>query len=162
MSLGAIPHQVVKNSVGNVVHGTGICAIDGTNAENIQFTGTPQVSINGIQYTFSAEAELDISTEVDNVADLTAVADGYTVIFVVEVDASQNYTVAQGDAVANADITAGTKSAHWPVATGNGVAALGAVKVKNATGSDFTFGTTDLDTAGITDTYYNLSHYPSN
>jgi len=35
------------------------------------------------------------------------------------------------------------------------------VKVANATGSAFTFGTTALSTSGITDTYFDLTMAPA-
>jgi 1,4-dihydroxy-2-naphthoate octaprenyltransferase len=44
--------------------------------------------------------------------------------------------------------------------TPTGYAPFGAVKVSNATGSVFTFGTTALNTASLTVTYFDLSASP--
>ncbi|NCC53502.1 MAG: hypothetical protein EOM20_20145 [Spartobacteria bacterium] len=60
----------------------------------------------------------------------------------------------------NDDLTAGTAVLHWPEPTAN-TCPFGALKVKNASSSVFTGGTTAQDAADITTTYYNLVAVPT-
>ena len=135
---------------------SGVLAIDGTNTENVQTTGACVYSVKGIIYTLATIAEIDIS----GLGGLptTALATAKTQIFGLEAstDAS-TVTVVFGDQVVTADITAGTAEVSWPRPSTTNHTIFGAIKVVNASGSDWTFGTTDLDAASITDTYYNVS-----
>ena len=109
-------------------------------------------AINGLVYT-------DTSGDGDVKFDGNTVTSGYTVIFLVCVNAAGTISVVKGTEVANADITAGTKVLHWPVPTAN-TCPIGAVKIKNASSSVFTGGTTHLDATDITSTCYNFFTIP--
>lgn len=155
MNLQDVGHQDIRHLLGNRAYTIGTLAIDGTNTENVQTTGAVVYSIKGILYSKAAVAEIDISAL--SGLPTTALADGYTQIFGLELDSAGTITVVYGEQRLTADITAGDKELDWPKASDDDHTMFGAIKVANATGSDFTFGTTGLDTAGITDTYYNLA-----
>lgn len=149
-----VDHQDLRHLLGNQCFTRGVLAID-ANTNDVQTTAACVYTVKGILYSLAAIAAIDISGLTG--LPTTALADGYTQIFGFEAstDAS-TVTVVYGDQVATADITAGTQVADWPTASSDLHTIFGAVKVVNATGSAFTFGTTGLDTSGITDTYYNV------
>lgn len=149
-----VEHAGLRHMLGNRCYSKGVLAID-ANTENVQTTVAVDYSIKGIMYQKAAVAEIDVS----GLGGLssTALADGYTQIFGLALNSAGTITVVPGDQVLTADITAGTQIANWPSAIDDDTVLFGAVKVVNATGSAFTFGTTGLDTSGITDTYYDLA-----
>ena len=155
-SLQDIDHVDLRHLLGNRCMTSGILAIDGTNTENVQTTGTVVFTVKGILYSLATIAEIDVS----GLGGLptTALATAYTQIFGLEAstDAS-TVTVVFGEQVLTASITDGTKELSWPRASTEAHTIFGCIKVVNATGSDWTFGTTDLDVANVTDTYYNMS-----
>ena len=153
-TLQDVEHAALRHLLGNRCYTKGVLAID-ANTENVQTTVIVTYSIRGVMYNKAAVAEIDVSA-LDGLSS-TALADGYTQIFGLALNAAGTITVVPGDQVLTADITAGTQVAHWPAAIDDATVLFGAVKVVNATGSAFTFGTTGLDTAGITDTYYDLA-----
>jgi len=109
-------------------------------------------AINGLVYTFSSgdgDVQLDDNT----------VTAGYTALFLVCVDSSGTVTVVKGDEVDNDDITAGNAVLEWPEPTED-TCPIGALKIKNASSSVFTGGTTAQDASGITTTYYNFFTIP--
>lgn len=109
-------------------------------------------AINGLSYICtSADGDVKLDGE--------TVEDGYTALFLVCINAAGTITVVKGDEVANADLTAGVAVVHWPTPTAD-TCPIGAIKIKNATGSQFVGGTTGLDTANITDTFYNFFCVP--
>lgn len=136
----------------------GVLAIDDSNTENVQTTAAVVFSINGVLYSKAAVAEIDVSgldvlDESGAETSMTAQVTATDRIYLLILDSGGNIKVVQGEAVATGE------TCYCPVCPPDH-AAFGAVKVANATGSDFTFGTTGLDTSGITDTYYNLSIPP--
>ena len=146
----------LRNLLGNMCFTSGVLAIDGTNTENVQTTVAVLYSVKGIIYSLAPIAEIDVS----GLGGLptTALADGYTQIFGFEASTDASVvTVVFGDQVLTSAITAGTAEVSWPRASTTDHTIFGAVKVVNASGSDWTLGTTDLDAASITDTYYNVS-----
>jgi hypothetical protein len=111
-------------------------------------------AINGLTYTLTSgdgDVKLDDNT----------VAAGYTALFLVLVNASGTITVVKSDEVDNDELTAGSAVIHWPEPTVN-TCPIGAIKIKNASASVFTGGTTLLDAASITTTFYNLFSVPTN
>jgi len=139
---------------GNKVFNSGALAID-ANPNDVETTAAVNYTIKGIFYQLAAQAAIDLSTLTG--LPTTALADGYTQIFGLEVNAAGTISVVYGEQISTAAITAGTQELDWPVASSTSTVVFAAVKVGNASGSDFTFGTTSLATAGVTDTYYNLS-----
>lgn len=154
-NLGDEGQAYLRNLLGNMCFTRGVLAID-ANTNDVQTTAACVYSVKGILYSLAAIAAIDLS----GLGGLptTALADGKTQIFGLEAstDAS-TVTVVYGDQVTTADITSGDAEVSWPRASTTNHTIFGAVKVVNATGSAFTFGTTGLDTSGITDTYLNVS-----
>ncbi len=134
-------------------------AIHGVNTENVLTANITTYVINGIFYAKAATAEVDISAatflneEGDTVA-IATIADDTKAYLLFVLDTSGNIRVVQGAAVGL------TATPVWPKVPEN-YAAMGAVLVQNETGSAFTPGTTALDTANVTDTYYDLSASPA-
>lgn len=158
-SLRAIGQQNDRLMLGTRALSYGLIAIHGTNAENVKTTNAVEFCIDGVMYSKAAASEIDISgldviDEQGAASAMTAQATAKDRIYLLALDKDGNIHVVQGqDVDTGADcFCPGCPALHAPFA---------AVKVANATGSDFTFGTTDLDTSGITDTYFNLSVVPS-
>lgn len=157
-SLGGIGGQTERLMLGNRALSYGNLAID-ANTENVQTGNAVEFCIDGVLYSKAAVAEIDVSglAVIDEQGDTTtmsAQATGYDRIYLLVLNSSGTIKVVQGQAVATGE------SCYCPGCPA-GYAPFGAVKVANATGSNFTFGTTGLDTSGITDTYYNLSGVPA-
>lgn len=157
-SLGGIGGQNERLMLGTRALSYGNLAID-ANSENVQTGNAVEFCIDGVLYSKAAVAEIDISgldviDEQGAASAMTAQATATDRIYLLALDASGNIHVIQGQAVATGEdcYCPGCPADHAP---------FGAVKVANATGSNFTFGTTGLDTSGITDTYFNLSVVPS-
>jgi hypothetical protein len=96
----------------------------------------------------------------DNIA-LTgvAVADGYTSLVLVTINAAGTIAVIQSNSVLTTDLAAGNDQLVWPTPAANYVA-IGAIKIA-MDGAAFVGGTTGLDAAEATDTYYDLFALPS-
>lgn len=125
-------------------------AIHGGNVENMLTANVSQYSIGRQCYTLAAAGEIDISALTGGGG---TVADGATAVLLVLLVAagtisfvqSADYTNASGDTIVVPDYDRAT------------YACIGAVKIKNETGSEWIFGTDNLSEASITDTYYNLN-----
>ena len=109
-------------------------------------------AINGLTYLLSS-GNGDVKLDDNTVTTLC------TVLFLVCVDATGTITVVKGTEVLNTAITNGTSVLKWPAPTAN-TCPIGALKVKNATSSVFTGGTTHQDATDITTTYYNFFTVP--
>jgi hypothetical protein len=79
-----------------------------------------------------------------------------TCLYLMCIDAAGDVTSVQGEEVLTADLTAGTKTLPIPEPTA-GTCPFGMVKVATASTATFTPGTTALDAANITETYYDLA-----
>lgn len=156
-TLGDVQHNTLRKLLGNFCASNAGFSVD-ANTNDVETDNAIDFFIDGIGYTLAAQGAIDISgIGGDGVG--VSVADLYTQVFLFQVNSSGTITVKAGDAVLTADITAGTKTAHWP-APDDDVAVFGAVKVVNTSGSAFVFGTTTgLNTYG---TFYNLSRVPAN
>jgi hypothetical protein len=154
------PHQeALLHLLGNRALTSGGIVIHGANAQNVKTVSAVTYIVNGVFYSKAAQTEIAVGSltfldENGNTSAVTAQADGKDCIYLLALDASSNIRVIQGEDVA----TGGT--ALWPKCPPEH-APFGAVKVANASGSDFTFGTTALSAAGVTDTYYDLSVVPA-
>lgn len=157
-TLGSMGKADERYLLGTFCAGKAGIAIDATPAD-VETTAAFDYCIGGIWYTNAIDAAIDISAEVASIP--AALADGYEQIFVFEIDASGNYTVSAGTAASNVDVDAGDDSPGWPEPSSASVCPFAAVKVRNASGSAFTLGTTSLAAAGITDTYYDLCRIPA-
>ena len=83
-----------------------------------------------------------------------------TCLYLVCLNSSGTLSTVKGRAVLNADLVAGTDVLEWPEPTA-GTCPIGAIKVKCESSATFTAGTTGLDAANITDTYYDLFTVPT-
>lgn len=158
-SYADINHAAMRHMISNRAYSKGVLAIDGTNAENIQTSAAVDYSIGGVMYQLAITAEIDVSglgviDETGTATTLTAQADLTDRIYLLVLNTSAAIKIIQGAAVATGE------TCYCPTVPEN-YCAFGAVKVKNATGSAFTFGTTALSTSGITDTYFDLTMAPA-
>ena len=156
-SLNDINKRALRQLLGCMCLTDADLAIHGANAENVLTANAIEYLINGEYKTLAAQAEIDISGLTGLPDD--ALPDGYTQVFGLQVNAAGTISVVWGQQILNTEIDAG-RLVNFPNPD-EGNSMFGAVKVKNATGSDFTFGTTALDTANITDTYYDLAFGPA-
>lgn len=152
-----IDHAALRSLLGARCYGKAGLAIDATPAD-VETTSAVDYSIDGVMYTLAITAAIDISAaavidEAGGTTTMTAQATATDRIYLLVVNAAGTIKVVQGTAVAT--------GATCPCpGVPSGYCAFGAVKVANASGSDFTFGTTSLATANVTDTYYDLSLAP--
>ena len=152
-----IDHAVLQSLLGSRCYGKAGLAIDAA-PQDVETTAAVDYSIDGVMYTLAITAAIDLSaTPVINEAGatvtMTAQATATDRAYLLVVDAAGTIKVVQGTAVATG------ATCYCPTCP-EGYAPFGAVKVANASGSDFTFGTTSLATANVTDTYYDLSLAP--
>jgi hypothetical protein len=82
-----------------------------------------------------------------------------TCLYLVCLDTSGNVSTVKGTAVLNADLAAGTAVLHWPAPAAN-TCPIGALKIVLTSSATFTAGTTALDAANVTETYYDLFTVP--
>lgn len=140
-----ISHKSVRDGVGTVCHGSAGLA-EGTNANTIQIARAISYAIAGRLY---------YKAVTDNIAmnALAAQAALTDCMYLVLINAAGAVSIVKGTAVANgagASLPANPDPATYCV--------IGAFKIATAAATTFTSGTTDLSAAGITDTFYDLSH----
>lgn len=106
--------------------------------------------INGIAYhKADAATVLPLSAATVQATDTTC-------LYLMCVDSGGNVTSVQGTPVSTAALTAGTATLDIPEPTAN-TCPFGAVKIATASAATFTPGTTALDAANITETYYDFA-----
>ena len=105
-------------------------------------------AIGGIAYHKADAASVAITAAPAQAADTTC-------LYLVCLDSGGTLSTVKGDDVLNTALNAGTAVIHWPIQP-KGLCAIGAVKVKTV-GVTFTAGTTNLNAAGVTATYYNFA-----
>jgi len=150
---------VIRNTTANRCFGKAGLAIHGANAENVQTTAAVDYSIAGVMYQLAVTAEIDLSalsciTETGAADTLTAQVTATDRAYLLVLNAAGTAKIIQGTAVATAAtcVVPGCPDGYAP---------LGVIKVANASGSDFTLGTTALSAAGVTDTYFDVSLAPA-
>lgn len=77
-------------------------------------------------------------------------------LFLVQINAAGTVSFVQGTQRTTADLAAGKEVLHWPQPTA-GNCPIGAVKITTASSATFTPGTTALDAANVTATYYDFA-----
>ena len=135
----------LRKAIGTMCLGKALLA-EGTNANTIKTTNAVDYSIGGRLYTKAAT---------DNIA-MTALAVQAALtdcMYLVLIDSAGAVSLVKGVEVANG---AGAYLPANPSPTTKAV--MGAFKIATAAATTFTSGTTDLSAAGITDTFYDLSH----
>lgn len=153
-----LDHASIRNAVANHAYSKPGLAIHGTNKENALTAAAIVASIAGVMYTKAAVTEIDLSAlavidETGATKTLTAQATATDRIYLLVMNSSATLKIVQGVAVATG---ATCKSPRCP----SDYVAVGAIKIGNATGSAFTFGTTAMNTASITATFYDLAMAP--
>ena len=77
-------------------------------------------------------------------------------LYLIQINAAGTVSSVKGREVLTADLTAGNDVLEWPMPSDDTQCPIGAVKIETAAATTFTAGTTALDAAGITETYYNI------
>jgi hypothetical protein len=131
-------------------------AVDGSNSENIQSTGTGDAMIAGTPVNIAQDAELDISadeTTQDNCTNAvdTTIDDGDARYFVVL--AKSDGTLSMWTAGEAAE--SGDEELKIPAFDPETYVCVGIVHIDNDSGSEFTVGTTGLDAA--TTSYFQVT-----
>ena len=130
----------------------------GSTTSQFSTANTITYAINGRFYSKAAAATqafvIEPNTGIVPTAPntLQTLAAGQSCSFAVFLDASGNFTVAQGDIV-----DTGLATSVRPAPAGKCI--VGAIKIANAT-NPFIPGTTALSAAGVTATYVNLAQHP--
>jgi hypothetical protein len=127
-------------------------------------TGPAIVAPNGAGIDFSIDGIMYHKAEAATVLPLTAAAVqaiDTTCLYLMCVNASGTVTSVKGTAVLTSELEADVVALAWPEPTA-GTCPFGAVKIVTDHTHTFTAGTTALDAAGITETYYDLMSIPVN
>lgn len=173
MNLNLLRQGVLRTIIGGGCLTKVGAAIHGGNAENMLTASAANYIINGRFYTKAAQTEMDISAlyrlEKDDATPFeaeswsvaaaaggfTAIADDFVCKYLFVLDSSGNIRIVEGTQVAI------TETAEWPDIPDDGsYVPFCGVEVKNESGANFTLGTTELSTGGVTDTYYDLAYVP--
>ncbi|MBF0137403.1 MAG: hypothetical protein H7833_16155 [Magnetococcus sp. DMHC-1] len=123
-------------------------AIHGTNRENVLTANAVDFIIDNQFYTLAAQTEIDISAISGYTP--TTQATGKSRWYLFCLSTASALSVVEGSVAASAE------AALMPD-PGTTVCPFCAIRVVNATGSNFTLGTTALNTANITATYVDLA-----
>lgn len=126
---------------------------EGTNANTFKIAAP-----NGAGVDFAIDSLGYHKADTDNIAfsaGHSEIADLYTGIFLVQVDSGGTVSTKQGTSVLTAKLEVGDEALYFPEADA-GKCPLGAIRVKNASGSGWTAAADDLGEASVTDTYYNF------
>lgn len=158
-SLRDVPHSAIIHLIGARNSTIGGLATAGASQPDIKTVAANVITVGGVLASIAATDPIDISAAkgIDgNTYSPTALATGYTRYYGIGVTLAGVFYVCEGVTVANGG-TVRYPDPGFP----DGVATIGAVKVVNTSVGDFTFGTTNLDVAGITDTYVDLAVMPA-
>jgi len=119
-------------------------------------TGVAIAAPNGAGVDFAIDGIGYHKADVATNAPLTGAtqADLTTCLYLVQVDSGGTLSFVKGDEELTADLTAGKRVLHWPEPA-SARCPVGAVKVLTV-GATFIPGTTALDAAAVTETYYNF------
>jgi glycine/serine hydroxymethyltransferase len=166
----------LKNLLGTYMSDPAGFSSDAGSLADAETDNTVGYCINGIFYTLTADANIDISAALGKDGATyapTVLKTGYSRAYVVSVDSAGVYYVTEGETLTNADYTTAALAAadilknHLPdvhiVSSSQvetDVCPIGCVIVHNASVGDFTFGTTLMDVANVTDTWYDFSRMP--
>lgn len=170
--ISSIASASLRHVLGNRCHTKAALAINAAGAATVKTTGATIFSIGGVLYTKAALAAQSIAVthRLDGTA-VTTAEPAYvqpaeaTVVYVVALNKDGTVAVVQGSYAGQA-VT--FKPDLTKVLVGNGdipdepagYTAIGAIKVATAAATTFTPGTTLLDAAGLTVTYYDVSVLP--
>ena len=160
VNLSDSPYAYLRSLLGTRSHGKAGLAIHGANLENVQTTAGIDFSIDGVVYSFGLAGEIDLSalTVIDpdtgDTTTISAQADDTDRIYLLALTSAGAVRIIQGVAVETGETC---YCPQCPVT----LAPFAALKVANASGSDFTLGTTALNAANVTTTYVDVSLAPA-
>ena len=127
-------------------------------------TGPAIVGEDSLGLTFAIDGILYYKADAATVIPLTAAtaqAVSTSCLYLMQIDTAGTVSSVKGREVLTADLTDGSEVLEWPVPA-DGKCPIGAVRIDTDSTHTFTPGTTALDAAGITETYYNLITVPVN
>jgi hypothetical protein len=127
---------------------------EGTNANTYKTVNTITYVIDGV---FKSKGATD---NVAFTAGHGTVPVSSSVLYLICLDGSGNFSTVAGRAVPTAEVTGGFRALEWPAVPAD-VAAVGGLRVDTNASTTFTPGSVDLGAAGITDTYYDLFAVPT-
>lgn len=180
-SLKEISNGQIRQCFGNSCLIKGVLAINGAGAATVKTTSALSYTVDGVYYNKNALAAQSLAPTHDafggaiggqNLPSFVQPA-GSTVYYLLSLDAAGNVYVSQGTYAGQSLIYpdkqrqfAGTGNVPAePKATAAGVllntCPIGMVKVATGPATTFTPGTTALDAAGLTVTYFDLEYVPS-
>lgn len=171
--LAKVVDQALVNVIGNACFSKATLAINAALAATIKTTGTTTYTVGGVFYTKAALSAQSFAAT--HRADGNAVSSAdtqyvqpinTTVIYVVALKADGTVGVIQGSYAGQSmsygsDISKVTLMGGGVPKLPDGYTAIGAVKVATNGVATFTPGTTALDAAGLTVTYYDLARLPA-
>lgn len=143
-----VDQQALRDVFNNITFDSAGLA-EGTNSATIQTARAVSFSIDNIVYYKAATDNIAMTAT-------TAVPTLYTCNWLVTINSSGTVKLTKGDSVLTSAYSAATYA--LPSCPEN-EAVLGVMKVVNTSGSDFTTGTTDLGTSGITETFTHLARW---
>lgn len=173
-ALKEVSNSSIRTVLGNSSIVKGVLAINAGGAATVKTTNALTFTIDGIQYTKAALAAQVITVTHDCFGQLVGGNNlpayvqptGQTAYYLLCVNAAGAIAVVQGSYAGQVQSYANDLS---KVLTGNGglpiepagYTAFGLLKVATAGGATFTPGTTLLDAANVTVTYFDLEYVPS-
>lgn len=173
--LSTILNADIREALGSMVFNKPVLAINAAAAATVKTTNAITYSVDGIMLSKAALAAQSIAVTHDCFGNLVAngVAayaqpTGTTVYYLLSLDASGNVLVSQGS-YAGQSLVFANDLTRVNVGTGAipvepksvNCTAVGLIKVVTAGGATFTPGTTALDAANVTVTYYDINMVPA-
>lgn len=170
--LSRVVDQSLGNAIGNACFSKATLAINAASATTIKTTGTTTYTVGGVFYTKAAlSAQSFAATHRADGKPVTALDTQYvqpistTVIYAVALKADGTVAIVQGSYAGQqmtygSDVSKVTTMGGGIPALPAGYTAIGAVKVVTDGSTTFTPGTTALDDAGVTVTYYDVARLP--
>lgn len=171
--LSKVVDQNMANVIGNACFSKATLAINAGSAATIKTTGTTTFTVGGVFYTKAAlSAQSFAATHRADGAAVSALDPQYvqpissTVFYVVALNAAGTVAVVQGSYAGQqmtygSDISKVTTMGGGLPALPSGYTAIGVVKIATNGSTTFTPGTTALDAAGVTATYYDVARLPA-
>lgn len=157
-----------RDLIGGMVFNKPVLAINAASAATVKTTNAITFSVNGVMYSkaiLSAQSIAVTHNSYGNAGGAYVQPSSTTVFYTLALDSSGNVTVTQGS-YAGQDLSSlnmGT-SARGSGAIPNSPAnttPFGVIKIATGASATFTAGTTALDAAGVTATYFDISSLPS-
>lgn len=148
------------NNLNELVRGGTLCLSKAGLAIGGTTTKGKILAPNGAGVDYAINGLLYHKADTDDCILFTGItlADLYTNIYLVQLNANGDVSLEEGEAVLTADLTAGNAVLHWPTPDAS-KCPIGAIKLAMSAGA-FTGGTTNLSDGTVTDTYYDFMAVP--